>query len=108
MKLDPSELFISAVTVFELEYGAAKSMWGDKTRIRLALFLAPFTIIPFDTNDAVVAGRIRGELVKSGISSGPYDVQIAAQGLARNLTVITHSVDDFSRVPGLRVEDWIN
>lgn len=106
MSMDPSEFAISSVTVFELEYGAAKSQWGDKTRLRLAIFLAPFTIVPFDTNDAVVAGRIKGELAKSGNIIGPYDIQIAAQGLARGFTVITNNTDEFKRIPGLKVEDW--
>lgn len=106
MSRDPSEFAVSSVTVFELEYGAAKSQWGDKTRLRLAIFLSPFTVIPFDTSDAVVAGRIKGELAKNGKIIGPYDLQIAAQGLARGLTVITNNTNEFRRVPGLNVEDW--
>ena len=103
----PSELMISAVTVFELEYGAAKSNWGDKTRNKLAMFLAPFTILPFTADDAIAAGKIRCHLEKCGIPIGPYDVQIAAQAFSRNMTVITHNVSEFSRVPSLKVEDWI-
>ena len=103
----PSELMISAVTVFELEYGAAKSNWGDKTRNKLAMFLAPFTILPFTADDAIAAGKIRCHLEKCGIPIGPYDVQIAAQAFSRNLTVITHNVSEFSRVPSLKVEDWV-
>lgn len=106
MSRAPSEFAVSSVTVFELEYGAAKSQWGDKTRLRLAIFLSPFTVIPFDTSDAVVAGRIKGELAKNGKIIGPYDLQIAAQGLARGLTVITNNTNEFRRVPGLNVEDW--
>ena len=103
---DPSSLFISSVTVFELEYGAAKSKWAERTRIQLALFLAPFTILPFDADDAVAAGRLRGELAARGKLIGPYDIQIAAQALSRHLTVVTHNVDEFKRVPDLDVEDW--
>lgn len=102
----PSELVISSITLFELEYGAAKSNWGDKTKEKLALFLAPFTILPFDTDDAVCAGQIRGYLAKQRTIIGPYDYQIAGQGLAKHLTVVTHNTGEFSRVPGLKVEDW--
>ena len=62
LSLDPSSLLISSVTVFELEYGAEKSNWGEKNRQKLSLFLAPFNIIPFTVDDAVIAGRIRGYL----------------------------------------------
>ena len=103
---DPSEFLISSVTVYELEYGAEKSSWGETTRQKLAMFLSPFTIIPFNGEDAVSAGRIRGYLEKIGKPIGPYDIQIAAQGLVRNATVITNNFNEFSRVPFLSVEDW--
>ena len=104
---DPSELMLSSVTVFELEYGTAKSHWGEQTHQKMRLFLAPFTILPFDADDAFSAGRIRGMLAQRGTPIGPYDVMIAGQGLAKNLTVITHNTKEFSRVPGLQLEDWI-
>ena len=46
LTVHPSELAISAVTVFELEYGAAKSRWGERTRQNLRIFLSAFTICP--------------------------------------------------------------
>ena len=104
---DPNVLLISAVTVFELEYGAAKSKWGERNRNRLAMFLAPFTILPFDSKDALEAGRIRYYLHQKGVPIGPYDLQIAAQGVARGLTVVTHNTSEFQRVPGIRLEDWM-
>lgn len=107
LNTDPSELFVSSITVFELAYGAEKSKWGEKTRQKLAMFLAPFTILPFDDEDAMVAGRIRGALEQRGMPIGPYDVQIAAQALAKGLTVLTHNLSEFQRVPDLRVEDWV-
>ena len=103
---DPSELFISSITGFELEYGAAKSRWGERTRQKLAMFLAPFHILPFDSDDAVIAGRLRAYLMQQGSPIGPYDIQIAAQGVRKNLTVVTHNTGEFSRVPDIRLEDW--
>lgn len=103
----PSEMAVSSVTVFELEYGAAKSRWSEKTRLNMQLFLAPFTIIPFDGKDAMIAGQVRGILEKEGNPIGPYDLQIASQALARDMTVITHNADEFKRVPGIKTEDWV-
>ena len=108
LSCNPSDLLISAITVYELEYGAEKSNWGEKTRERLALFLAPFNILPFTADDAVAAGRIRGHLEQLGTPIGPYDIQIAAQALSRGIPVITHNVNEFSRVPNLKVEDWVS
>lgn len=104
---DPSELLISSLTVLELEYGAEKSNWGDRTRQKMALFLAPFTILPFETNDALSAARIRAYLERHGIIIGACDIQIAAQGLSRGLTVVTHNTGEFSRIPELKLEDWV-
>ena len=103
----PSEVAISAVTLYELEYGAARSQWPEKNRNMLKLFLAPFTILPFDSNDAIAAGEIRCQLEKAGMPIGPYDLQIAAQGLARRYTVVTHNIGEFERVPNLKVVDWV-
>ena len=104
---DPSEIAVSSVTVYELEYGAAKSQWPEKNRNNVKLFLAPFSIIPFDSNDAITAGEIRHLLEKAGTPIGPYDLQIAAQGLARGFTVVTHNTGEFSRVPNLQLTDWV-
>ena len=104
---DTSDMAISAITVYELEYGAAKSKWGDKTRQNMQLFLAPFTIVPFDATDAMIAGQIREYLEQEGNPIGPYDLQIASQAIARKMTVVTHNVDEFRRVPGIVLEDWV-
>ncbi len=98
LSLDPSSLLISSVTVFELEYGAEKSNWGEKNRQKLSLFLAPFNIIPFTVDDAVIAGRIRGYLEKQGTPIGPYDIQLAAQAFTRDVTLITHNTGELSRL----------
>lgn len=107
LNTDPGELFVSSITVFELAYGAEKSKWGERTRQKLAMFLAPFTILPFDSEDAMVAGRIRGALEQHGTPIGPYDVQIAAQALAKGLIVLTHDMKEFQRVLDIKVEDWV-
>ena len=105
---NPADIAVSSVTLFELEYGAARSQWPERNRNNVRLFLAPFTIIPFDSYDAIVAGEIRQQLEKAGTPIGPYDIQIAAQGLARGYTVVTHNTGEFSRVPNLQVIDWID
>ena len=103
---DPSQIFISSITVYELEYGAAKSNWVEKTRHKLQMFLTPFNILAFDSGDAVSAGNIRGHLEKNGNIIGPYDVQIAGQALFRGLILVTHNTGEFQRVPNLKIEDW--
>ena len=106
-RIHPSEIFISSITVGELEYGCAKSRWGDRSRNVMNLFLAAYTVLPFTREDAVRFGRLKADLARAGTLIGSYDIQIAAQGLARDLTVITHNTGEFRRVPNLRLEDWV-
>lgn len=107
LSCDPSDLCISSITVFELEYGAAKSNRSERTRQNMQLFLAPFNILDFNSNDAASACMIRAYLEKQGKIIGPYDVQIAGQAVARSMVMITHNVCEFSRVPRLIAEDWV-
>ncbi len=102
----PSELFLSTITVFELEYVVEKSNWVKQNRKKLAMFLAPFNILPFTMDDAIIAGKLRAYLQKQGTPIGPYDIQIAAQALSKNYTLISHNVKEFKRVPNLKLEDW--
>ena len=106
-RIPPSEIFVSSVTVGELEYGCFKSKWGERTKNIMNLFLAAYTILPFDRDDAAVFGRIRADLAKTGSPIGPYDLQIAAQGVSKGLTVVTHNTGEFSRVSGIALEDWV-
>ena len=107
LSCSPEEVSVSAITIFELEYGAAKSNWGEMTRSKMHAFLSPFNVVAFDAKDAIAAGNVRAYLSREGTPIGPYDLQIAAQGLTRNMTVVTHNISEFSRVPGLKVEDWV-
>lgn len=106
LSVHPDEIVISSVTVFELEYGAAKSKWGDRTREILHEFLSSYDILPFTVEDAAVCGQLRAALSAAGTPIGAYDVMIAAQGAVRGLTVVTNNTGVFSRVPGLHLEDW--
>ena len=106
LSIRPEKIFVSSVTVGELEYGAAKSRWGDRAREVMRSFLANYDVIPFDETDAIHFGRFRAALAAVGTPIGNYDVMIAAQAFARNLMVITHNTKEFGRIPGLALEDW--
>ena len=64
-------------------------------------------MLPFGEKDAIVFGRLQAVTEKKGQSPGPYDIQIAAQGILRGLTIVTHDTSDFSRIPGAILEDWV-
>jgi tRNA(fMet)-specific endonuclease VapC len=62
--------------------------------------------LPFDDAAAEAYGRLRAELARRGTPIGPNDLMIAAIALAHDLTLVTHNTAEFSRVSGLRLEDW--
>ena len=97
---------LSAVSLAVLEFGASKSRHREKKRIALLRFAAAFDVVPFDDRDAEVYGLIRAGLERRGQPIGPYDLQIAAQAVTRGLVLVTNDVDEFQRVPDLRIENW--
>jgi tRNA(fMet)-specific endonuclease VapC len=102
----PDEIVVSAVTRAELLYGAEKSNKPVETLEKLLAFLKPYPSLPFDDNAAQVAGVERARLESIGLPIGPYDLLIASIALVNNLTLVTHNVREFSRVVGLKIEDW--
>ena len=99
-------LFISSITVGELQFGVYNSQNIDQNRISLTEFLAPFDILDFDDNDAEIFGKIRTDLKRKGLLIGPYDMLIGAQALTKRLTLVTNNTEEFKRIPGLKIEDW--
>ena len=97
---------VSSITVGEMEYGAAKSHWGERTRETMRAFLANFATLPFTEEDAILFGKLRAMLEAQGTPIGILDVMIGAQGIANGLTVVTHNTREFARLLGISLEDW--
>jgi tRNA(fMet)-specific endonuclease VapC len=100
----PADIAIPAVAMHELFYGAFKS---DRAAQNVALIDSlQFVVIELDKEDARRSGEVRALLAAKGTPIGPYDVLIAGQAISRNMVLVTHNTIEFSRVPGLRAEDW--
>ncbi|WP_311381506.1 MULTISPECIES: PIN domain-containing protein [Anabaena] len=97
---------MSVITQLELYYGVFRSNQKDKNLQLLQSFLNQFTLIPLDEESAKIAGIIKADLARIGTPIGPYDVEIAAIALANDLILVTHNTREFSRVNGLKIEDW--
>jgi tRNA(fMet)-specific endonuclease VapC len=100
-------VYISSIVAFELWYGIAKSARTEVNTRRLETFLSGAVIaLPFDNEDSRAAGSIRSGLEAAGKPIGAYDYLIAGQAMARQLTLVTANVSEFSRVKGLAWQDW--
>ena len=103
---NPNDILLCDIVKLELYYGAYKSERKDKNLQLLSEFFQEFYSLPFDAQAAKKAGEIRAKLTALGTPIGPYDLQIAAIALVHNLILVTHNIDEFSRVEGLCYEDW--
>jgi len=97
---------LSVITEAELRTGAAKSPSAARTSRLVENFLAPMAILEFTSADAVVYAELRAKLERAGTPIGPLDTLIAAQAVARKLSLVSNNEREFARVPGLKVENW--
>jgi len=102
------ELAICSITVAELYFGAYHSAQIDRNLTVVEHFLVPFEMIDFDTKAAIEYAKIKSQLRRRGEIIGELDMQIAAIALANDMTVVTNNLKEFSRVEGLRLENWVD
>ena len=106
MKIRPEDVCISSITYSELSYGVKKSEQKDRNRLALTLMLSNIEILEFDSAAAEEYGNIRARLEKSGTPIGSLDMLIAAHAKASGCTLVTNNLKEFSRVEGLKAENW--
>ena len=102
----PGECAISTITGYELYTGVEKCSKPAIERAKVDLLLRAVRQLPFGSRGAKEAARIRALLETQGRPIGAYDVLLAGQGLASSLILVTANTKEFSRVPGLALENW--
>lgn len=97
---------VSVVTYAELRYGVERSSSKRLNQRVLDIFLSHLTILTWDTAAADQYAKTRAFLESKGTPIGNMDLLIAAHALSHKNTLVTHNTREFSRVPGLKIEDW--
>ena len=100
-----ADISLCSVVWAELYTGANLSDDREKSMRQLSGFGA-LTSYPFDDDAARVYGELRASLQPRGRLIGGNDLMIAAIALARGLILVTNNTSEFSRIPGLKLEDW--
>ncbi len=104
--LGEATICTSIVVACELRYGGAKS--GSPRLVeRVENLLETLEVLPLDKDSDRRYAEIRSQLDKRGRPIGPNDLLIASHALALDLILVTHNVEEFTRVPDLRLEDWL-
>lgn len=99
-------LCISVVTACELRFGALKKS-SEILRRRIEGFFAEVPPLPFEIGFDAEFARIRVQLENAGTPIGPFDMLIATHAKSLGLTLVTDNIREFSRVDGLKLENWI-
>ena len=106
--VSPEDQFTTTITVGELVYGAHKSSRPAYFLEKLERMVWPnINILSFDEDAAKIYGKVRADMENKGIVLSEPDMRISAIALCRKLTVVTGNTKHFSRVPGLKVENWL-
>ena len=96
----------SIVVAAELRYGGAKS-GSPQLANRIDLLLSAIDVLPLEVPADRRYAELRHDLTRRGKPLGPNDMLIVAHAMAAGLAVVTANVREFSRVPGLAVENWL-
>jgi len=102
------EIAISSITWAELHSWIVNSTKPERRLLSLQKMFAPVSILPFNATDATFHGPIRKHLKERGQLIGALDILIAAHGVSRGLIIVTNNTEHFSRVPQLKVENWLS
>jgi tRNA(fMet)-specific endonuclease VapC len=105
-KVGEDNICTSIIVAAELRYGCAKS---GSTRLLKAVedLLGEIDVLPFDVPADTEYGGIRAELEAAGKPIGGNDLLIAAHAYATGATIVTANTDEFKRIRGLNVENWL-
>ena len=108
---DPRLTCISSITLAELRFGVEQSLIRDVTQAKLDRLVAALTVMPFEAGAAHAYGVLRAKLHAAGKPAGkligPLDMLIAGHAISLGAMLVTNNVREFSRVPGLRTENWL-
>jgi tRNA(fMet)-specific endonuclease VapC len=105
--LPVDRVFLSDIVVGELALGWENSSNPTASRRIVESYLISFPTLSTDTATAKKYGHIRQSLQAKGTPIGMNDLWIAAQAITHKMTLVTHNTREFSRVEGLKLEDWV-
>jgi len=101
-------LYISTITLAELEFGNANahSLYKERNRLALLEFLSIMGIKHFDEDAAKEYGIIKKDLKDRNYLIGSFDMLIGAHAKSLNMTLVTNNVKEFERIQDLKIENW--
>lgn len=106
-RLKAGEAAISVVTYGELLHPIEKSRWREQGSRQLAELASLLPVLALPAQAGATYGAIRAGLEAKGEIIGNNDLWIAAHAKAAELILVTNNEQEFRRVPGLKVQNWV-
>jgi tRNA(fMet)-specific endonuclease VapC len=107
-RLRPGEAVISVITYGELMYGAEKSQFHEQATKQLMELTGLVPVMELPSSAGQFYGAIRAALEIKGEVIGNNDLWIAAHARAAGLTLVTNNEDEFRRIQGLKIQNWVD
>lgn len=104
--LDPKDIYVSEVTIAELEYGNHLSGRYDENREMLDSFLSSVNVVPF-SKAIMLYAKERCRLQKMGQGIEDFDLLIGCSSVSENLIMVTNNVKHYSRIEGIQIDNWV-
>lgn len=104
--IDPDSLCTSIVVACELRFGAQRR-GSPALQLKVDDLLENLSVLAFEAEADRHYADIRTVLERAGTPIGSHDLFIAAHARSLGLTLVSHNLREFARVPGLEVEDWL-
>ncbi len=98
---------ISSITLAELMHGVEKSTKPEHNLQQVEDFVSRLSVLEYGNKAAAHYGDIRAVLERKGTPIGVNDLHIAGHARSEGLTLVTNNFNEFERVAGLRLENWI-
>lgn len=105
--LRTGQTFLSPVVLGEMETGFLKGDQAPHRRAALDQIIGSCQLLTVNKHVAIQYAQLRTQLEQAGTPIGPNDTWIAAEALHHKLVLVTNNVAEFSRVPGLKIENWL-
>lgn len=106
-KLNPETVKISVISLGEIAFGISRQNVGASKQARIRALLEDVEALPLAFAAVGIYGSIKADLLQRGEPIGGNDFWIAAHALALEATLVTGSLREFKRVPGLKLENWM-
>ena len=107
-QLPAAQIAVPSAVLFELEYGVLRSSKPEVQQKGMDAALAVYRVLPLDAPSAKAAAQVKYTLELAGTPIGHGDQLIAGIAMANGLTLVSRNTREFSRVAGLRLENWFD